>query len=80
VVVAVVLTISLRGIVGAIVAIVVGSAACVVGLAMRTIPESSLIGTGWGSALSALGGLTMTAGGGAVLVARPLVPTSGSHA
>ena len=72
VVVAVVLTISLRGRSGAIVAIVVGAAVGAVGLAMRTIPESSLIGTGWGSAVDALGGLVMTAGGATVLASRRL--------
>jgi hypothetical protein len=70
VVVAVVLTNWLRGRTGAIVAIAVGAAIGVVGLAMRTIPESSLIGTGWGSTVDALGGLMMIAGGATVLASR----------
>ena len=72
VVVAVVLTIWLAGRTGAIVSIVVGAAIGIVGLAMRTVPESSLIGTGWGSALAVVGGLTMVAGGVAILASRRL--------
>jgi hypothetical protein len=72
VVVAVVLTIWLTGRTGAIVAIVVGAAIGIVGLAMRTVPESSLIGTGWGSALAVVSGLTMVVGGVAILVSRRL--------
>ena len=70
VVVAVVLTISLRGRAGAVVAVVVGAAVGAVGLALRDIPQSSLIGVGWGSAVDALGGLVMTAGGVTVLASR----------
>ena len=72
VVVAVVLTIWLGGRTGAIVAIVVGGAVGVVGVAMRTVPETPLIGTGWGSAVDAIGGLLMVAGGTTLLLSRRL--------
>jgi hypothetical protein len=70
VVVAVVLTIWLRGRAGPILAIVVGLTIGLVGVAMRTIPESSLIGTGRGSILAALGGATMVSGGVTTLMSR----------
>jgi hypothetical protein len=70
VVIAVVLTIWRRGRAGAIAAIVVGAAVGAVGIAMRTVPESALIGGGWGSAVDAVGGLLMVAGGTAILVSR----------
>ncbi len=67
---AVVLTVWLRGRTGAVVAVVVGGSTVVVGVAMRTIPQSTLIGTGWGSALSVLGGTLMLLGGTAILASR----------
>lgn len=70
VVVAVVLTIWLQGRTGSIVAIVVGSSIGSVGLAMRTFPESTLIGTGRGSIAAAVGGLSMVAGGVTMLASR----------
>jgi len=72
VVVAVVLTIWLGGRTGAIVAIVVGGTVGVVGVAMRTVRETPLIGTGWGSAVDAIGGLLMVAGGTTLLLSRRL--------
>ena len=70
VVVAVVLTIGLRGRAGAIVAIVVGGSIGVVGAAIRTAPESTLIGSGWGSVAAAVGGLVMVTGGLTILASR----------
>jgi hypothetical protein len=72
VVVAVVLTIWTAGRTGAIVAIVVGGAVGAVGVAMRSVPETALIGTGWGSAVDAIGGLLMVAGGTTILLSRLL--------
>src|ERR671913_2433851 len=68
VVVAVVLTTLRRGWIGAVLAIVVGAVVGAVGLAMRTVPETALIGRGWGSALAVVGGSIMIGGGITVLV------------
>ena len=70
VVVAVILTIGLRGRAGAVVAIVVGGSIAVVGAAIRTAPESTLIDSGWGSVAAAVGGLVMVAGGITILASR----------
>jgi hypothetical protein len=70
VVVTVVLTVWIGGRVMAVLAFAVGLTVGAIGLAVRRVPESALIGGGWGSSAAAIGGLVMAGGGVTMLVSR----------
>jgi hypothetical protein len=55
-------------------ALVVGLTIGAVGLAVRRVPESTLIGSGWGSSLAGIGGLVMVMG--AITMIASVAPDS----